>query len=254
MRFRRFIAGLQAFFDLSVSSLAGTVRPPFYARDMLEQMDYAGPGSLFIVVTVSLFIGMALSLQVAADLAPMGLSFYTGKITGLSMLREIGPVAMAVAFAGRVGSGMASELGGMVLGHQVDVMRVHGMDIVRKLVTPRVVAAVVMLPLLTFVGDAASILGGYYVSVFVTHQSGAFYLDQIRSILRFDNVLIGAVKPFVFGYLIACVSCHVGLTTSGGSAGLRRSTTNAVVASIIVVIVTDFVMTKGILFLLGMSR
>lgn len=242
------VARLQDFYVLSVRAPLGVFGRPFYLREAIEQMDYAGAGSFFIVILVSLFIGMALSLQVSAELAELGLKLYTAKIVGLSVIKEIGPVAVALSYAGRVGSGMASELGSMVLGHQVDVMRVHGVNIIKKLVTPRVVSSIVMLPALTVVGDFVSLIGGYYIAVVVGHQSGSFYWSQIRLIMDAETILSSVIKPFVFGYLIACISCYMGLSTRGGSRGLRRSTTTAVVVSTIMIIVMDFVVTRILLF------
>jgi phospholipid/cholesterol/gamma-HCH transport system permease protein len=216
-------------------------------------MDYAGTGSLIIVLLVSLFIGMALSLQLAAELSGMGLKMYIGKIVGVSIIREIGPVMTGLVFAGRVGSGMVSELGSMILGHQVDTLRVFGVDPLKKLVAPRILSSLIMLPALTFVGDAVSMLGGYYIAVYVSHQSSAVYWSSIRGVINLENVLSGFIKPFVFGYLIACISCYTGLSTKGGALGLRRSTTRAVVASFIMIIVADFILTRILLYVLGFS-
>ncbi len=244
---------LQDFYILSVKAPLGIFRKPFYFRDIVEQMDYMGTGSLFIVFLVSLFIGMALSLQISAELAEVGMKMYTGRIVGMSIIREIGPGVIALVFAGRVGSGMASELGSMMLGHQVDILRVHGINPVQKLITPRVVSAFLMLPVLTVIGDAAALLGGYYISVFVSHQSGSFYWGQIKDVMEFDNIFSGLVKPFIFGYLISCISCYMGLTASGGARGLRKATTNAVVISMIMVIISDFMLTRILLYAMGAS-
>jgi len=227
------------------------VKRPFYLKDLIEQMDYAGAGSFSIVLLVSLFLGMALSLQLSAELSGFGLKMYTGNVVGISIIREIGPVITALVFAGRVGSGMASELGSMILGHQVDTLRVFGVDPVKKLVTPRVLSSIIMLPVLTIIGDAVSILGGYFIAVYVSHQSGTVYWSSIREVFVFENVFSGAIKPFIFGYIIASVSCHVGLSTRGGAIGLRRTTTRAVVTSFILIIVADFVLTRILLYVLG---
>jgi phospholipid/cholesterol/gamma-HCH transport system permease protein len=245
------VAGLQEFYLISVYSIARAFKKPYYTKDMIEQMDYAGAGSFFIVVLVSLFIGMALSLQLSAQLSSLGLKMYTGRIVGLAIIKEIGPVAIALSFTGRVGAGIASELGLMELGHQVDILKVHGVDPIKKLVVPRVISAIVMLPILTLIGDAMSILGGYYISVFVSHQSGSFYWSQIKEIMNFETITTGIVKPFIFGYLVACISCYTGLSTRGGAIGLRRSTTTAVVLSTIIIIVTDFLLTKVLLYAFG---
>jgi phospholipid/cholesterol/gamma-HCH transport system permease protein len=216
-------------------------------------MDYIGAGSVFIIFLVSLFIGMALSLQISAELSELGLKMYTGRIVGLSIIKEVGPVAIALSFAGRVGSGMASELGSMTLGHQVDILRVHGISPLKKLVTPRVISSILMLPILTVIGDAVSLAGGYYISVFVSHQSGFFYWSQIKEILDFESIFTGLSKPFFFGYLISCISCYMGLSTRGGSAGLRKSTTTAVVISTIMIIISDFMITRVLLYVFGMK-
>lgn len=216
-------------------------------------MDYAGAGSFLIIFLVSLFIGMALSLQLSAELSVLGLKMYTGRIVGFAVIREIGPVTAALVFAGRVGAGMASELGSMILGHQVDTLRVFGLDPIKKLVTPRILSSLVMLPTLTIIGDAVSLFGSYYIAAFISHQSSTFYWSSIQEVLIFDNVFAGSIKPFIFGYLIACISCYMGLSTKGGAIGLRRSTTRAVVASMVVIIVSDFLLTRILLYVLGFS-
>ncbi|HUO78392.1 MAG TPA: ABC transporter permease [Thermodesulfovibrionales bacterium] len=253
MNIKELISNLQKFYLLSLQGLLGTVRKPFYLRDTIEQMDYAGAGSFFIIILVSLFIGMALSLQLAAELSVLGLKMYTGKVVGISIIREIGPVAAALVFTGRVGSGIASELGSMVLGHQVDTLRVFGVDPIKKLVTPRMLSAIVMLPALTIIGDAASLFGGYYIAVFMSHQSGHVYWSSVRDVLIFENVFAGSVKPFIFGFLIASISSYMGLSTKGGAIGLRSATTRAVVLSIIMIIVADFILTRILLYILGFS-
>ena len=253
MNIKELISNLQDFYLVSLQGLLGVVRKPFYLRDTIAQMDYAGAGSFFIIILVSLFIGMALSLQLAAELSVLGLKMYTGKVVGISIIREIGPVAAALVFTGRVGSGIASELGSMVLGHQVDTLRVFGVDPIKKLVTPRMLSAIVMLPALTIIGDAASLLGGYYIAVFVSHQSGHIYWSSVRDVLIFENVFAGSVKPFIFGFLIASISSYMGLSTKGGAIGLRSATTRAVVLSIIMIIVADFILTRILLYVLGFS-
>jgi len=251
MNIRDTISRLQDFYILCFRAPLGVFGRPFYIRDTIEHMDYMGTGSLFIVLLVSLFIGMALSLQISAELSVLGLKMYTGRIVGLSIIREIGPVAIALSFAGRVGSGITSEIGSMILGHQVDIMRVHGVNPLKKLVTPRVISAILMLPVLTIIGDAVSLLGGYYISVFVSHQSGSYYWSQIKDIMNFKNIFSGVIKPFLFGYLISCISCYMGLSARGGAQGLRKATTSAVVMSTIMIIISDFILTRVLLLVLG---
>jgi phospholipid/cholesterol/gamma-HCH transport system permease protein len=247
------IRDLQDFYALASLGLLGIAGRPFYFRDTVLQMDYAGAGSLIIVCIVNLFVGMALSLQLAAQLSTLGLKMYIGMIVGISVVRELGPVVTALVFTGRVGAGMASELGSMVLGHQVDTLRVFGLDPVKKLVSPRIVSSLIMLPVLTVIGISVSLLGAYYIAVYVSHQSGSFFWSSIRGILTPENVLAGAIKPFVFGYLIACICCYAGLSTKGGAVGLRKSTTMAVVMSIVMIIISDFMLTRVLLYILGFS-
>lgn len=253
LKVRELLYSLQDFYLLSWKGFVGIVSRPFYLKDTIEQMDYAGAGSFPIVVLIALFTGMALSLQISAELSSLGLKMYTGKIVGIAIIRELGPVVTAVVYAGRVGSGIASELGSMVLGHQVDTLRVFGVDPTRKLVTPRIVSALLMLPVLTIIGDAVSLLGGYYISVNVAHQSGTFYWSAIREVLNFENVFTGVIKPFVFGFLIASICCYMGLSTQGGAVGMRRSTTRAVVYSMVFIVIADFVLTRALLYALGFS-
>jgi phospholipid/cholesterol/gamma-HCH transport system permease protein len=253
MNLKERILHLQDFYLLSIRGIMGLGKRPFYIKDLIEQMDYAGAGSFSIVLLVSLFLGMALSLQLSAELSRVGLKLYTGSIVGISIVRELGPVVTALIFAGRVGSGMASELGSMILGHQVDTLRVFGVDPMKKLVTPRILSSVIMLPTLTIIGDAVSILGGYLIAVYVSHQSGTVYWSSIREVFNFENVFAGSIKPFIFGYIIASISCYTGLTTRGGAIGLRRTTTRAVVASFIMIIIADFILTRILLYVLGFS-
>ena len=243
----------QQFYLLTCRGLLNIFRRPFYYRDLMEQMDYAGAGSLLIILMVALFIGMALSLQIAAEFAVLGLQIYTGRVVGISIISEIGPVATALVFAGRAGSGMASELGTMVLRHQVDTLRVFGIDPVKKLITPRILGSVLMLPALTIIADAVSLTGGWYISSVVNNQSSTVYWDSIRVIMETRYIISGAVKPFVFGLIIAGISCYTGLSTHGGAVGLRSSTTRAFVISTILIIISDFIVTKIILFLFGYS-
>ncbi len=253
MKIKQLISDLQDYYVLTVQGLLGMVRRPLYFKDAIFQMEYAGAGSLLIVFIVNLFVGMALSLQLSAELSPLGMKMYIGMIVGISVVRELGPVVTALVFTGRVGAGMASELGSMVLGHQVDMIRVFGLDPMKKLVTPRIVGSLVMLPALTLIGVAVSLFGGYYIAVFVSHQSGTVYWTSIRNILTVENVLAGAVKPFVFGVIISSICSYMGLSTRGGSVGLRRSTTTAVVLSIVMIIISDFLLTRVLLYLLGFS-
>lgn len=250
-RLKQFVLNFQIFFTLLYKAIYRSFKKPFYYRELLEHMDYAGAGTFFIVALVALFIGMALSLQIAAQFAVLGLQMYTGRVVGISIISEIGPVASALVFAGRAGSGMASELGSMVLRHQVDTLRVFGVDPVKKLITPRILGSIIMLPALTIISDGISLLGAFYITSIVNHQSATVFWDSIRVIMLPEYIISGTVKPFVFGFIISGISCYTGLSTKGGAAGLKSSTTRAFVLSTIFIIMSDFIVTKTILFLFG---
>ncbi|MEJ5227716.1 MAG: ABC transporter permease [Thermodesulfovibrio sp.] len=253
IKIKSLISDLQNFYSLCIHSILKIFKKPLYLDDIIEQMEYAGSSSVFIVSLVCLFVGMALSLQLSAELSGLGLKMYTGKIVGIAVIREIGPLVTALVFIGRVGAGQAAEIGSMILGHQIDTLRVYGIDPIKKVVIPRVFASVVMLPCLTIIGDLVCLLGSYYIAVFVSNQSGSFFWSSIIRELTFENVFSGSIKPFIFGYLISCISCFYGLTTRGGAKGLRTSTTKAVVTSIVIVIAMDFVLTRVLLYLLGFT-
>lgn len=247
------ILEIQQFVFLFLRVLRGLFGKPFYHKELLEQMEYAGYGTLGITVLVSLFIGMALTLQISAEFSVLGLGMYTGRVVGISIISEIGPVATALVFAGRAGSGMASELGSMVLKNQVDTLRVFGIDPVKKLISPRIIASLVMLPALTIIGDMAALLGGYYMAVFVKNGSGNVYWDSVIMTLEPRYIAAGTIKPLLFGLVIAGISCYTGFYTNGGALGVRRSTTKAFVLSTIMIIVLDFLITKTLLIVWGFS-
>ncbi|MBD3346661.1 MAG: hypothetical protein GF401_16520 [Chitinivibrionales bacterium] len=248
---KKFIGQLQDFYIMTFYSIAGIFKRPSYIFETLLHMDNAGTGSIFIVVIISAFIGMALSLQIITELSVMGLKMYTGQVVGTAIISEIGPVIIAIVYAGRVGAGIASELGSMRLNQQVDALRVYGVDPLKKLVVPRVISGVIILPALTFIGDITSLIGGAYVAVFMSDQSPVVYWNQIIVTLHPRWILPGAIKPAVFGLCISLISCYTGITTTGGATGLQRATTRAFVNSVIVIILLDFVITKLILYLLG---
>ncbi|MBD3321390.1 MAG: ABC transporter permease [Chitinivibrionales bacterium] len=250
-RLKLLVAQVQDFYRLTLMSLAGIFGRPAYFHEIARHMDGAGTGSIGIVVIVSVFIGMALSLQIITELSVMGLKMYTGQIIGTAIISEIGPVIIAIVYAGRVGSGTASELGSMKLNRQVDALRVYGVDPVKKLVIPRVIGGVVVLPALTFIGDVASLSGGAYIAVFIHDQSPSVYWNQVRAILHPRWILPGGIKPLVFGLFIALISCYTGIAATGGSQGLQRATTRAFVNSVIMIIILDFVVTRMILFFMG---
>jgi phospholipid/cholesterol/gamma-HCH transport system permease protein len=238
------IEELQGLVILSAKGLASLTRRPLYRTDIAEQIEYAGADTFPIVAVLSLFIGMALTLQIAAQLAIMGMETMSGVVVGIAIISEIGPVITAIVFAGRSGAGMASELASMVLRNQVDMLRVFGIDPVKKLVTPRIVAAIVMVPCLTILGDFVALAGGAYVISAIVNQSAAIYWRAVSDTLILRYVLPGVLKPFVFGAQVAAIACYEGLSAHGGARGIKQSTTRTFVLSSLCIIVTDFIITR----------
>ncbi|HEV8129655.1 MAG TPA: ABC transporter permease [Acidobacteriota bacterium] len=240
----RAVYEVQEFFLLSVRAVSNVFRKPRYYSDALLQMDAIGVGSLMIVALTGFFTGAVLALQSAKSLKSFGAVGLTGQLVSLSLIKELGPVLTALMIAGRNGSGIASELGSMVVTEQISAMRALGTDPTRKLVTPRVFAATTMVPLLTVMADLFGLLGGWLVSAYRLRLSTNLYWSSALKGLDYKNVVEGLSKPFIFGFIIAIVGCYCGLRTYGGTQGVGRSTTQAVVLSSILVIAADFFVGK----------
>jgi phospholipid/cholesterol/gamma-HCH transport system permease protein len=232
---------------LAAKSFVSLFRRPYYIRDILIQMEIVGVGSLAVCLLTGFFTGAVLTLQSSKTLSTFGAVGYTGSLVAISLVRELGPVLASLMVAGRVGSGIASELGSMVVTEQVNAMRALGTDPVKKLVVPRFLATLSMLPVITIVTDALGVLGGLFTSVFVLRISANLYLSRAWDALTYMDLFGGILKPVVFGATIALVSCHCGLRTYGGTQGVGRSTTQAVVASSILIIVFNLFLTRIIL-------
>jgi len=240
--------------QLGANILVGSVRAIFTnprGRDVMEQMDVLGAGSLGIVALTGLFAGMAMGLQFAVELAVYGAKDYLGRMVTVSIIRELGPVLTALMVAGRVCSGIASELGSMKMGRQIDALRVMGIDPVGKLVMPRLVAVMVMLPILTLLADALAIVGGYGVGIVVGKLSGATYWAAVDQGLTMQNLFGGIIKPMVFAVIIGVVGCTSGLMAEGGTRGVGKSTTQAVVKASILILFANFLVGYVVMKALG---
>jgi phospholipid/cholesterol/gamma-HCH transport system permease protein len=243
------ILAFQDYTLLSLQSVLNVFTPPLYWEDALDQMDLIGVGSLWIVAIASFFIGGVLVINTAAQLEKFGMALLTGEGVVLALVRELGPTITALLIAGRNASGIASELGSMVVTEQVDAMRALGTDPIRKLVTPRVLAMVLMLPLLVAVFDFVGLIGGM-VTAYLTLRVGAlqFWHVAIESLVVGD-VFQGMVKPLVFALIISTVGCYQGLRVKGGTQGVGRATIAAFVISSVTMIITDLFLSKIFLFI-----
>lgn len=238
---------VQEFTLLTLRALTNLFRRPRYLQDTLQQMDLIGVGSLTIIMLTGFFTGAVLALQSASSLKAFGAVNLTGQLVSLSLIKELGPVLTALMIAGRIGSGIASELGSMIVTEQISAMRALGTDPTKKLVTPRMLACTSMVPLLTVVADFLGLTGGWIVSLYALRLNTWLYWTTALRSLTYMHALEGLVKPVFFGFIVGMVGCYFGLRTTGGTQGVGRSTTQAVVTASILVIVSDFFLTKIIL-------
>jgi phospholipid/cholesterol/gamma-HCH transport system permease protein len=248
-RVKEIILAVQDYILLSWRGLWAVVTPPRYTREIVAQMDSLGVGSLSIVILTGMFTGMVLTLQSAASLDAFGARPYVGRLVCVSMVRELGPVLTALMVTGRVGSGMAAELGSMVVTQQIDALRVLGSDPVRKLVAPRLAAGLIMVPILTVISDTLGIFGGSLISVFNLKLSWEFYWRSVGNALVMNDIAMGLIKPVVFGFILSSVGCYMGLRTRGGTQGVGLATTRSVVVGSVMILSSDFFMTKILLIL-----
>ncbi|HKW03411.1 MAG TPA: ABC transporter permease [Vicinamibacterales bacterium] len=222
----------------------GLVTRPIYARDMVEQLDTIGIGSMTVVLLTGTFTGLVLALQSGLTLDQFGARSMVGRLVSASMVKELGPVLTALMVTGRVGSGIAAELGSMMVTEQIAALRALGTDPVRKLVVPRVVAGTVMVPVLTVISDAVGMFGAAIISRTQLKVAGSVYWNNVVQGLYIQDVWMGLIKPVVLGFVLVTIACHVGMRAKGGTQGVGRATTNAVVAGSVAVLAVDFLVTK----------
>jgi phospholipid/cholesterol/gamma-HCH transport system permease protein len=236
------VQSFQDFVYLAGRAFLNVFRTPHYADDIFLQMDIIGVGSLPVVIRTGFFTGAVMGLQMSRALATYGAQGQIGQIVAITLVRELGPVLTALMIAGRNGSGIASELGSMKVTEQIDAMRALGTDPIQKLVTPRLLATAVTLPLLTIIADFMGILGGYVIAIMLMQITPGQYWTTAWRALAFNDVVQGLLKPFAFAVVISLVGCHYGISTKGGTQGVGRSTTQAVVvASIWIIVITFFI-------------
>lgn len=247
---------VEAYCRLLVRVSRACLSQPFYRGDLVQQMDTIGVASIFIVMLTGLFTGMVLALQSAVEMERFGATVYIGRLVGASTIRELGPVLTALIVTGRAGAGMAAALGAMRVTEQVDALRTMGVDPIRKLVVPRFLAALVMLPVVTIIGDAVAIMGGLLIAVLTLDFTAQLYINSVWDTLAQSGFVLrvipidliqGLVKPFTFGGIIALTSCFHGLRAEGGTEGVGRATTRAVVTSSILILAADYFLTQVLL-------
>lgn len=238
------VLAVQNFFILAAKAVANIFRRPFYWSDLFIQMDIIGVGSLPIVILTGFFSGAVMALQMSKALSTYGAKEQTGVVVAITLVREMGPALTSLMVAGRNASGMASELGSMKVSEQIDAMRALGTDPIQKLVTPRMLATAFTLPLLTVIADFVGIFGGYLVAISMLGLTGTQYWTSAWQALEYADITQGLVKPFIFAFAISLVGCYYGLNTTGGTQGVGRATTQAVVMASVLIFVLTFFITK----------
>lgn len=250
---KKFIFELQEISLLIFASLSGLRKKPRYFKEIIKQMDSIGVGSLPIVLLTGFFTGGVLILQTYPTFEYYSLQNQAGRSVATSIIRELGPVLSALMVSGRIGSAISAELGAMVVSQQIDAMRALGTDPNRKLVAPRIIALIFMLPLLTVACDTFGIFGGGIIASTIFNLDSNVYITSVRFGITSSDIIGGVIKPVFFGLLIGSISCYKGLSTAGGTVGVGRSTTSAVVIASIWVIVFDFFLSKVIQSIFGIQ-
>jgi phospholipid/cholesterol/gamma-HCH transport system permease protein len=238
------LAAFQEFIYLSGRAFKNIFRRPHYTSDIFIQMDTIGVGSLPIVILTGFFSGAVMGLQMSRALATYGATGQMGQIVAITLVRELGPVLSALLVAGRNSSGMASELGSMKVTEQIDAMRALGTDPSQKLVTPRLIATCVTLPLLTIIADLVGIFGGFLIAYYMLNQTPSQYWTTAWRALEWNDLAQGLLKPLAFAMVISLVGCYYGLNTKGGTQGVGRATTQAVVVASVWIFVLTFFITR----------
>jgi phospholipid/cholesterol/gamma-HCH transport system permease protein len=224
---------------------AWAVRPPYDIPELFRQMVRVGYDSIPVVFVTTLFTGMVLALQTVSGFARFHAESLVGSVVALSLTRELSPVLSGLMVTGRVGSSMAAELGSMRVTEQIDALTALGTEPVQYLMVPRIVASILMLPLLVIMGDAVGIFGGYLVAVQLLGVNPVRYVENSFQFLHVgDDIVSGIIKAAVFGLIFSLISCVRGYYTTGGAEGVGRSTTRAVVSASLSVLVADFFLTK----------
>jgi phospholipid/cholesterol/gamma-HCH transport system permease protein len=234
---------------LTAQVLRSLALPPKYFRLILLEIEIMGVRSLGVALTAAVFTGMVFTLQGAANMARFGAENYVGPLTALAILRELGPVLTAILVGGKVASGITAELGSMMVTEQIDALRTLGVNFIKRLIVPRVLAAMVVFPLLTVLADVLGVIGGMVI-MFVERGADMYaYWNVTTYWVVPRDFLMGVGKSFFFGGIVTLIGCYNGLSTTGGTEGLGRATTATVVQVTMSVIISDFFLTKLMLMI-----
>jgi phospholipid/cholesterol/gamma-HCH transport system permease protein len=238
------VTGTGHMFIMLAQAAVYAITPPVKLRNIFKQMEFVGVKSLFVVILTGSFTGMVLAIQSYDALKRFGAESLVGPTVALSMARELGPVLTGLMVTGRAGSAMATELGTMRVTEQIDALETMAVNPVKYLVVPRLIAGILMLPLLTVVTDFVGVLGGYMIGVNTLNINPGVYMGRTLDFVNVDDLFYGLAKSLVFGLIISLVACYQGFYTTGGAEGVGRAATNAVVLSCVLILVSDYIITS----------
>jgi phospholipid/cholesterol/gamma-HCH transport system permease protein len=241
---KRWALETQNLFFFSLKMLSALFGRPFYFKETIEQMYLIGVGSLYLVALAGLFSGQGFAVALTQELSEFGAKDYLGRSMAIAMIRELGPSVTGLMVAARVASGITAEIGAMRSSNQLDAMVAFGIDPLKKLAVPRLLALMVMLPALTIACDVIAISGGSLVALYVGKTSTTLYWATVIDRLTFGNMLLGLSKPVFFSFFVAFISCFKGFSAEGGTKGVGKATTESVVASSITILILGFLITK----------
>ncbi len=249
-KIRRLLLYVYDYFLFLVNSTKALFGKPLYFNEVIEQLYQTGYRSISIVSLTGFFTGMVMAFQTGNEMSRFGAKAYIGGVVAISLVRELGPVLTALVVAGRVGAGITAELGSMKVTDQIDAMRAMATDPYKKLVVTRMLALLIMMPVLTVLSDVVGLIGGMVIAVTNLNVGFELYKSTVMNALLIEDLISGLIKPLFFGMLISSVGCFLGMNTSGGTKGVGSSTTMSVVISSIFILVLDFILTK-LTFLMG---
>jgi len=238
------LEGIGLLLTLTFHTVAWIIRPPYRVSLLLAAMDFMGVQSVFIVSLTGIFSGMVLSLETVDSLSKFGAQGVVGSVVAISLTKEISPVFASLMVTARAGSAMAAEIGNMRVTEQVDALTTMGVSPIQYLLSPRLVAAVLMMPLLCVLYTAVGMCGAYFVAVKGLSVDPGIFTANIEKDLVVNDFMMGAIKAAVFGFLIAAISCSRGFSASGGARGVGLATTQAVVQSSVAILVANYVITS----------
>ncbi len=239
------IKGLGQITLFFLSAVTWVTRPPFRVRNIFKQMEFVGVNSLFVVLLTGTFTGMVLALQTYHGFRLFSAESLVGSTVALSMTRELGPVLTALMITGRAGSAMAAELGTMRVTEQIDALYTMATNPIHYLVVPRIIAGILMTPVLTIVSDFVGIVGGYFVGVGLLDINSGIYMKKMLDILELDDIFNGLIKAACFGLILSLVGCYKGFYTRGGAEGVGKATTEAVVLASVSILISDYFLTAA---------